>query len=73
MIGASEELLPEEAPGVFFSEQSPEAVQAAVERFAAIEKRFDPEVLQQNSERFIREFGDYVMRKWEEFTGIRRG
>lgn len=67
-----------QAAGVFFYEQAPEAVQEAVERFLAVEGCFEPEVLRANSERFSRErflkdFGEYVLRKWEEFAGARRG
>ncbi|TDA70432.1 MAG: glycosyltransferase family 4 protein [Clostridia bacterium] len=78
VIGVSEEIAPEEATGLFFYEQAPEAVAEAVRRFLKLEGRFRPGVLRSNSERFsrerfLREFGDYVSRKWEEFAGARRG
>lgn len=67
---------PERATGLFFYEQTPAAVKDAVERFLAVEGRFNPEVLRSNSkrfsrQRFLREFGDYVLRRWEEFTATR--
>lgn len=45
----------EVATGLFFHEQSIEALEAAVKQFLAWEGRFHPEVLRRNAERFSRE------------------
>lgn len=45
----------EVATGLFFHEQSVEALEAAVKQFLAWEGRFRPEVLRRNAERFSRE------------------
>lgn len=62
----------ESATGIFFHEQSVEALEAAVKQFLVWEGRFQPEVLRRNAERFSRErfkqrVGDFVREKWENF------
>jgi len=56
--------------GLFFDEQTPESIVAAVDEFEELE--FDPVVIRRNAERFApgrfrREFSDFVEEKWEEF------
>ena len=58
--------------GLFFDEQTPESIVAAVDEFEELE--FDPAVIRRNAERFApvrfrREFSDFVEEKWEEFRG----
>ncbi|MGO0121839.1 glycosyltransferase [Desulfothermobacter acidiphilus] len=62
----------ESATGLFFLEQSVEALEAAVKQFLAWEDHFRPEVLRRNAERFSRdrfkeEIVAFVRKKWEEF------
>lgn len=67
----------EVATGLFFHEQSVEALEAAVKQFLAWEGRFRPEVLRRNAERFgrerfRREIVAFVAAKWREsLTGVR--
>jgi len=61
------------ATGIFFHEQSVEALEAAVKQFLAWEGRFRPEVLRRNAgrfsrERFKREISAFVAEKWREFS-----
>jgi glycosyltransferase involved in cell wall biosynthesis len=63
----------EVATGIFFREQSVEALEAAVRQFLNWEGRFQPEVLRRNAERFgrerfKREIATFVFEKWEEFS-----
>jgi len=56
--------------GLFFEEQTPESIVAAVEEFEEME--FDPEVIRRNAQRFAparfrKEFSEFVEEKWEEF------
>lgn len=58
--------------GLFFHEQSVEALIEAVERFE--KSSFDPAIVRTQAERFSlprfkRELGDFVARKWREFAG----
>ncbi|MGQ5712409.1 glycosyltransferase family 4 protein [Desulforudis sp. DRI-14] len=64
------------ATGVFFHEQSVEALEAAVKQFLAWEGRFRPEVLRRNAERFSRErfkreIEEFVATRWREFSSLR--
>ncbi|GEA17230.1 hypothetical protein E306M_03640 [Moorella sp. E306M] len=61
----------EAATGLFFYEQSVEALEAAVRQFLDWEGRFRPEVLRRNAERFSRErfkreIEMFVDQKWSE-------
>src|SRR5215211_1368922 len=61
-----------EATGIFFDEQTPEAVEAAVRLFEDREDDFEPEVCRRNAERFGRErfqveFRDAVGELWGRF------
>ena len=65
------------ATGVFFHEQTPEALAEAVGRFIKWEDKFRPDVLRANAERFSREkfklrVKAFVEEKWEEFRNRRR-
>lgn len=58
--------------GLFFYEQSPEAVVEAVLEFERIQGRFSVERIRKNAERFGRErfkkeFGEFFEREWEAF------
>ncbi len=69
--GGALETVIENETGIFFDEQTPEAILAAVQRFENIE--FDPARIQKNAEkysldRFNREFESFVKSKWEEFN-----
>lgn len=63
----------EKAPtGIFFHEQTPEALIEAVKRFEAAEDTFDPRLIRRNAERFSierfrREFKEFVDTKIKEF------
>jgi len=61
-----------EATGIFFDEQTPEALEAAVRLFEDREDDFEPEVCRRNAERFGRErfqveFRDAVGELWGRF------
>jgi len=63
----------EEATGLFFHEQTVDALAAAVRQFLAWEGRFRCEVLRRNAERFGRErfkqeIGAFVTERWREFA-----
>ena len=66
--------LPNDQPtGVFFEEQSIDAIQQAVARFEDNLERFLPQNCRENvmrfsPDRFRREFADYVRREWIEFN-----
>jgi glycosyltransferase involved in cell wall biosynthesis len=67
----------EAATGLFFHEQSVEALEAAVRQFLAWEGRFRPEVLRRNAERFSRErfkreIEMFVDRKWSEADRLKK-
>jgi glycosyltransferase involved in cell wall biosynthesis len=56
--------------GIFFDEQTPESIVAAMEEFEELE--FDPAVIRANAERFVparfrRELSEFVEEKWAEF------
>lgn len=58
--------------GLFFEEQTPESIVAAVGEFEGM--KFDPGVIRQNAERFgaarfRKEFSEFVEEKWVEFKG----
>jgi glycosyltransferase involved in cell wall biosynthesis len=60
------------ATGMFFEEQSPEAIMEAVESFEQVDHEFDPENCHRNAERFgrerfQREFEDVLRELWEKF------
>lgn len=59
--------------GVFFNAQTAEAIAAAVREFDANEARIRPAACRESAarfgaERFRREFGDFVVARWAEFT-----
>jgi glycosyltransferase involved in cell wall biosynthesis len=60
--------------GLFFMEQSCDAIRDAVERFEALAERFDPQACRAHAqtfstERFRARFGAYVDAQWREFDG----
>jgi glycosyltransferase involved in cell wall biosynthesis len=65
--------IPDSHPtGIFFYEQTPEALMNAVKEFMAIEDRFNPHDIRKNAERFSierfrREFKEFVDKKIKEF------
>ena len=64
-----------QATGVFFDEQSPEALAQAMMRFEAMESKFCPEVIRTQAQqfgvdRFNAEFTEFVREKVAEFRGI---
>lgn len=63
--------------GLFFPEQSVEALEAAVKQFLAWEGRFRPEVMRRNAERFTRErfrgeIEVFVKQKWMEANRFKK-
>jgi len=63
-----------EPTGIFFPEQSVEAIMEAVERFEAEELRFSPRRIRAHAERFgaarfREEYRAFVETRWTEFTG----
>jgi len=59
--------------GLFFHEQTPEALVEVLHRFDAA--RFDPAIIRRNAERFSvqrfkRELRAFIEEKWHEFTGV---
>ena len=70
------EIVREGETGLFFDEQTPEAVAAAVRQFEARQAEFDSTVIRRyaegfNRELFCRRFGEYVAQRWEEHTAGR--
>jgi glycosyltransferase involved in cell wall biosynthesis len=64
-----------QATGVFFDEQSPDALSQAMLRFETTELRFRPEMIRAQAqqfgiERFNREFSEFVQEKLAEFRSI---
>jgi hypothetical protein len=58
--------------GVFFAEQTPASIQAAVSMFEWMQDRITPEQCRENAlrfstQRFRQEYVDYVMAAWKEF------
>lgn len=73
-FGDGTDRAPENSTGLFFAEQSPESLSAAIQAFEAVEHRFRPAFIQQQAERFaphhFREgFSAYLADKVEEFRG----
>jgi glycosyltransferase involved in cell wall biosynthesis len=74
MIGLDD---PDRAPtAVFFSEQTVEAVVAAMRTFESAEARFEPKALRARAEmfdraRFKERLADYVAARWREFSASR--
>ena len=70
--GGALETVVEGKTGIFFNEQSPEALKEAIIKFEEIEHSFSPEEIRQHSlkfsaERFQREYREFVERAKEEF------
>ncbi len=70
--GGALDTVKEGETGLFFRQQSVEALMEAVERFER--RSFDPAAARANAERFSiprfrRELGDFVKEKWREFAG----
>lgn len=66
------DISPENATGLFFAEQSCDALAAAIQKFEAAEHRFRPAFIKQQADRFApycfrTNFGKYLSGKWEEF------
>jgi glycosyltransferase involved in cell wall biosynthesis len=64
--------VPENASGVFFSEQSVESIVQAIHMFEKIEQRLRPSFIKQQSDRFSpghfqREFREVLEQKWSQF------
>ncbi|MGC8540270.1 MAG: glycosyltransferase, partial [Phycisphaerae bacterium] len=60
--------------GVFFMEQTPESLMAAVEHFERI--TWNPQIIRQNAERFSQavfkeKFMEFVNNQWQEFRNVR--
>ncbi len=69
--GAKETVVPG-VTGVFFEQQTPESICAAVEDFEAHRDAFNPATIRSNAERFSAarfriEFSEFVSSRWEEF------
>ena len=67
-----EEVNPEEATGVFFAEQSAEALMEAILGFEAVEGKFSPALIRAQAERFDaahfkEQLGDFIAGKIHEF------
>ena len=65
--------MPVRATGVFFEEQTADALNAAINIFEAGPEAFDPAVIRENAmrfnrDRFKREIHEYLLGKWEEHT-----
>jgi glycosyltransferase involved in cell wall biosynthesis len=63
---------PEDATGVFFAEQTTDALNRAVERYESLSEGFVPSRIRQNALKFNRrrykeELKEYVASRWEEF------
>jgi glycosyltransferase involved in cell wall biosynthesis len=61
--------------GVFFDQQTPESLQAAVERFEESGSEYDPERIRRHAEqfsieRFRQEFSEYLDRQWSRFRSV---
>ncbi|WOJ89176.1 glycosyltransferase family 4 protein [Methylocapsa polymorpha] len=69
--GGARETVVDGVTGLFFSEQTPQAICEAVERFESIEHKFDPERIREHARGFSTEifkakFRSYVDAKWAE-------
>jgi glycosyltransferase involved in cell wall biosynthesis len=65
---------PEHSTGLFFPEQAPESLAAAIQAFEAVEHRFRPAFIQQQAQRFAPRrfrttFSEYLAEKVEQFRG----
>lgn len=63
---------PENATGLFFAQQSSDALAATIQKFEAVEQRFRPAFIKQQADRFAphcfrQKFDKYLSGKWEEF------
>ena len=70
--GARETVIPGQT-GLFFHEQTPEALSACVREFESGRHRFDPQVIRAHAERFSSHifrarFKDEVIHRWQEFV-----
>jgi glycosyltransferase involved in cell wall biosynthesis len=70
--GGSAETVIDGVTGVLFDEQTPEALQAAIESFETQAGRFSPAACRANAERFsterfTREFADFLAAQWQTF------
>jgi glycosyltransferase involved in cell wall biosynthesis len=64
--------------GLFFEEQTPQAIVEAVERFERNQSAFEPTVIRRHAEffrpeRFRQEFGELIQREWIDFERHVRG
>lgn len=71
--GGLRETVIDRETGVFFDEQTPESLIAAVQRFEAMQ--FDSAVIRRNAERFAierfrSEFSEFVKERWREFEAV---
>jgi glycosyltransferase involved in cell wall biosynthesis len=69
--GGAAETVVDRVTGLLFHEQSSSAIQHVVREFESIEDSFDPQIIRANAlrfstERFRRDFRDYVYAKWRE-------
>jgi glycosyltransferase involved in cell wall biosynthesis len=73
-----EDMVPEESTGVFFAEQSPDALMEAILAFELVEPKFSPALIRAQAEQFDvshfkAQFGNYVAEKFRDFRdGIER-
>ena len=71
-VGGSRETVIDGTTGIFFNEQTPEGVAAAVKRFEDCRQEFDPQVIRRHTERFRPErfreqFENLVNTAWARF------
>jgi len=71
--GGSLETVKEGETGLFFEEQTPESIRAAVSRFETIQDTFDPIKIRAHAEtfssgRFAREFSEWVRKEYKQRT-----
>jgi glycosyltransferase involved in cell wall biosynthesis len=71
--GGASETVVDRVTGLLFHEQSASAIEAVVREFEQVEDSFDPEVIRAHSlhfstDRFRREFRQYVHARWHEHT-----
>lgn len=74
--GGARESVIEGLSGLFFDQQSPESISAAVQRFESEEDRFDPALIRTQTERFSPEhfreaFASHVQNAWNKFQSAR--
>ena len=73
--GALESVLPG-VTGLFFQEQTPDAICASIDKFAASSQTFSPRKIRQHAERFSTErfreqLGNQIGRWWDEFANAK--